>query len=321
VKDEIVAALGTFGIVPVLVFERADVAVPVCRALAAGGLPLAEITFRTDAAAEAIGRVSAELPEVLLGAGTVLTQEQAGQAIDSGARFVVSPGVSPAVVRYCIERDVAVLPGCATATDVSTALDLGVQTVKFFPAEALGGVKTLKALAGPFRGVKFVPTGGIDPGNLNEYLALPQVLACGGSWLATPEAMRAGDYEAIEKGAAQAVSVMLGFELAHLGINRASAEEALELAGTLGRLWHLPVKEGSSSVFSGPAFEVMKGDGRGARGHVAIRTNSIPRAVAHLERLGIAVDPDSAKGPAGGPITAIYLRDEIAGFAFHLLQK
>ena len=149
------------GLVPVIKVEKAEDAVPLCRALAEGGLPGAEITFRTAAAPEAIRRVAAELPDVILGAGTVLTIEQAKQAVDAGATYIVSPGLNPKVVKWCVDNDIPVLPGCANPSDIEQAIELGLDTVKFFPAEALGGLKLIKAMAAPYGNIKFVPTGGI----------------------------------------------------------------------------------------------------------------------------------------------------------------
>ncbi|MGC8874885.1 MAG: bifunctional 4-hydroxy-2-oxoglutarate aldolase/2-dehydro-3-deoxy-phosphogluconate aldolase, partial [Chloroflexia bacterium] len=168
----VVERLGELGLVPVIEIERAEHAVPLGEALLAAGLPCAEITFRTAAAEEAIRQIAAALPEMLTGAGTVLTIDQARRAVDAGARFVVSPGLNPALVDWCLQEGVPVIPGVATPTEVGMALSRGLSIVKFFPAEALGGVKMLKALAAPFKGVRFIPTGGITAANLADYLKL-----------------------------------------------------------------------------------------------------------------------------------------------------
>jgi 2-dehydro-3-deoxyphosphogluconate aldolase / (4S)-4-hydroxy-2-oxoglutarate aldolase len=180
-------------ILPVVVLEDAAGAAPLAAALLEGGLRCVEVTFRTDAAAESI-RVMAERPELFVGAGTVLTPAQVDQAVAAGARFIVSPGFGPAVVKRCQEVGVPVFPGVATSTEIQMALDAGIDTVKFFPAEQLGGVPMVKALAAPFRSVKFIPTGGVNTGNLAAYLAVPAVAAVGGTWMVAPDLLAAGNW-------------------------------------------------------------------------------------------------------------------------------
>ncbi|MGE5599061.1 MAG: bifunctional 4-hydroxy-2-oxoglutarate aldolase/2-dehydro-3-deoxy-phosphogluconate aldolase [Bacteroidota bacterium] len=317
---DILTELGILGIVPVVAIDDAKDAVALGRALVAGGLPCAEITFRTAAAEESIRRISRELPEMLVGAGTVLTVEQVQRAVAAGAKFIVSPGMDANVVRYCVENNIPVTPGVANPTDIQAALAFGLRVLKFFPAEAMGGLETLKAIAAPFGMVKFIPTGGITGANLLDYLSFPKVHACGGSWMVKTDLIRDGKFEEITRITREAVLTMLGFSLAHVGLNTAGDEESLAVAKRLCGLFQLPLKEGNSSNFAGAAFEVMKGRGRGANGHIAIQTNSIPRAVAYLERQGVVFDRGSAK-EVNGAIQAIFLQEEIAGFAVHLLQK
>ena len=317
---DIIKELSLAGLVPVIKVEKAEDAVPLCRALSEGGLPVAEITFRSDAAEEAIRRVHAELPEVMLGAGTVLTCDQADRAIAAGAAYIVSPGINPRVVKHCQDKGVAIVPGCANPSNVETALELGLKTVKFFPAEALGGLKVIKAMAGPFGGVTFLPTGGINEKNLNDYLSFPRIVACGGSWMAPEDAVKAGDWDRIRRLAREAVDLMLGLTLAHVGINSGSPEQAEKDAKAIAALLSLPLKDGNSSVFAGAGFECMKKPFRGTHGHVAIGCNSAERARWHLERRGFVFDESSASVKEG-KLKAIYLKDEIAGFAFHLLAK
>lgn len=206
--DDVTARLGRIGLVPVVRLERAEDAVPLGQALLAGGLPCAEITFRTAAAAESIARLSAALPELLIGAGTVLTVEQAEQAVEAGAKFVVSPGFGVEVVDWCLDHDVPVLPGVVTPTEIMMALEKGIRIVKFFPAEAYGGVATIKALSAPFGGVKFMPTGGITPQNLATYLALPAVHAVGGSWMVEGKLITAGRFDEVQRLAAEACAIV-----------------------------------------------------------------------------------------------------------------
>jgi len=191
-------AVLSYGIVPVVVLQELDTAVPVAAALAEGGLPVAEVTFRTAVAADAIARIAAET-DVLVGAGTVVRPEQVDEAVAAGARFIVTPGLSARVIERCRELDVLVIPGVATATEVIAALDLGLDLLKLFPAEAAGGVALLRALRGPFPDVRFVPTGGIGPANAAAYLALASVPAVGGSWMVAPELIAARDFAAVTR--------------------------------------------------------------------------------------------------------------------------
>jgi len=315
---DVLSQLEIAGIIPVVVIDEAAKAVPLAQALIAGGLPVAEVTFRTAAAEEAIRNISRAVPEILLGAGTVLTVEQAQRAIAAGARYIVSPGLNPAVVRYCQEQGVPITPGCATPTDIETAMGLGLEVVKFFPAEAVGGLNTLKAIAAPYGKIKFIPTGGIDAMNLGDYLAFNKVLACGGSWMVKADLIKADKFAEITRLTREAVTTLLGFTLAHVGINTADDDASRQVADTFAGLFNLAPKYGNSSNFAGSIIEVMKGPGLGTHGHLAIRTNSIKRAIAYLERQGAAVDLSTAKGD---PMVAVYLKDEVGGFAIHLLQK
>ena len=308
------------GLVPVIKVEKAEDAVPLCRALAEGGLPVAEITFRTAAAPEAIRRVAAELPDVILGAGTVLSIEQAKQAVEAGATYIVSPGLNPKVVSWCVENDIPVLPGCANPSDIETAIELGLDTVKFFPAEALGGLKLIKAMSAPYGSIKFVPTGGISEKNALDYLAFSKVAAIGGSWMVPGDAIAAGDWNRIRDLAASAVNLMLGLEIVHIGVNCENAEQAKKEGAQLAKLFALPVSDrGPKCDFIGDMFEMMKAPGRGEKGHIAIGTRDIERAIFHMELRGFEFDEPMRNEK--GKITACYLKNDIAGFAFHLLQK
>jgi 2-dehydro-3-deoxyphosphogluconate aldolase/(4S)-4-hydroxy-2-oxoglutarate aldolase len=204
--SDILAALAAVRLVPVVVLDDAADADALAAALVAGGLPVAEVTFRTAAAADAI-RVMADRGDMLVGAGTVLTPEQVDQAVAAGAAYVVSPGLSRAVVERCQEHGVLALPGAVTATEVQAALELGLTTVKFFPAGTSGGAPAISALAAPFRGVRFIPTGGVGPRNLHEYLAIPAVAAVGGSWMVSGDLVRAGDFAEVTRLSAAAVAV------------------------------------------------------------------------------------------------------------------
>ena len=195
--NEILKKIGDLGIVPVVKIDNAADAVPLGKALTEGGLPLAEITFRTDAAAEAIRNITNAYPEMLVGAGTVLTIKQVQSAIAAGAKFIVSPGFNPAVVGFCTKKGIPITPGCSNPTDIEMALDFELEVVKFFPAEAFGGLNTLKAMSAPYGMIKFIPTGGIDAKNIVDYLNFNKVLACGGSWMVKDELIKKGDFAEI----------------------------------------------------------------------------------------------------------------------------
>jgi 2-dehydro-3-deoxyphosphogluconate aldolase / (4S)-4-hydroxy-2-oxoglutarate aldolase len=196
------------GVIPVVSIPRPEHALPLAEALLEGGLPCAEITFRTAAAEASIRQIKERFPEIFLGAGTVLSEAQAQTALDAGAEFIVSPGTNPAVVDYCRARGVTIFPGVCTPTEVEQALARGAEVLKFFPAEAMGGVKFLKAICAPYGGARFIPTGGIEPANLGHYLALPQVVACGGSWMVKPEWLAAGDFARVREAAREAAALV-----------------------------------------------------------------------------------------------------------------
>jgi 2-dehydro-3-deoxyphosphogluconate aldolase / (4S)-4-hydroxy-2-oxoglutarate aldolase len=201
----IIEQLRRLRIVPVIVIDDPNDAVPLASALIDGGLPIAEVTFRTASAAEAIGRIAEEKPELLLGAGTVLKPEQARQAREAGATFMVAPGFNPAVVDYCLEHSIPVFPGVATPTEVELALDKGLSVVKFFPAEPMGGLSFLKAMSAPYGMMSFIPTGGISAKNLKDYLAFNKVVACGGSWMAPAEWIKGQMFDQIRDETRRAV--------------------------------------------------------------------------------------------------------------------
>lgn len=205
---EVLEQLGKIGIVPVVVLEDAKDALPLAKALCDGGLPCAEITFRTEAAEESIRLLSQEYPQMLVGAGTVLTTEQAKRAAAAGAKFLVSPGTNPQVVKYCVENHLLITPGCANPSDIEQALENGLDVVKFFPAELAGGLAMIQALAAPYVNVKFMPTGGIHPGNAREYLKYERVLACGGSWMVKGDLIREGAFDKIRQLCEEAVQIV-----------------------------------------------------------------------------------------------------------------
>lgn len=285
-----------------------------------GGIDVMEITFRTAAAADSIKAVSESCPNMLVGAGTVITLDQCKKAVECGAKFIVSPGFDPEVVKWCVESGVTVTPGCVTPTEIMAAMKLGLNVVKFFPANVYGGLSAMKGLSGPFGGIKFIPTGGVNAQNVGEYISAPFIHAVGGSWVCPRADIAAGNFDKITALCAEARKSILGFEVAHIGINCADAEDSMVVCEELNKAFQLPVKEGNSSNFVTSAIEVMKANYLGKNGHIAIRTNVIQCAIAELEKKGFRVDMETAKYK-GDKMIAVYLKQEFGGFAVHLLQK
>ena len=309
------------GIVSVIKINDVEKAVPLAKALLDGGLSCAEITFRTAQAEEAIKCITTALPEMLVGAGTVLTIEQVDKAVTAGAKFIVSPGLNPKIVKYCIDKGIAVIPGCANPSDIEQAIEMGLEVVKFFPAEALGGINMIKAISAPYTNIKFMPTGGINVKNLNDYLIFNKIIACGGSWMVKEEYINSGEFEKITVLTKETIRCMLGFELEHIGINAKNENEAQQTAMLFSKVFGLEYKVGSNSIFAGSAVEVMKSPYLGRNGHIAIRTNYIQRAINYLESQGCEFDNNTAKKDAKGNLSAIYFKSDFGGFAVHLLQK
>ena len=200
--------LQKLGIVPVVVLDREEDALPLAEALVKGGLPCAEVTFRTAAAEGAIRKMAKAYPDMIIGAGTVLTTEQADRAIDAGAKFIVSPGFNPKVTEYVLKKGVPMTPGVCTPTEIEAALQFDLDVLKFFPAEPSGGLKMIKALAAPYVGVNFMPTGGISAANVREYLAYNRIVACGGSWMVTGSLVKEGKFDEIENLVREAAGIV-----------------------------------------------------------------------------------------------------------------
>lgn len=196
------------GVVPVVVLNDAKDAAPLAKALVEGGLPCAEVTFRTEAAEESIRIMASEFPEMFVGAGTVLTIDQVDRAVAAGAKFIVSPGFDPEIVDYCLSKDIPVFPGCITPSEIAQAVKRGLKVIKFFPAEQFGGVSTIKALAAPYTGVKFMPTGGVSAKNLESYLSYDRIIACGGSWMVKGDLVKAGKFDEIKTLVEEAVQLV-----------------------------------------------------------------------------------------------------------------
>lgn len=318
---DVIEQFQKIGIIPVVKIDDAKDAAPLAKALCEGGLPVAEVTFRTAAAKDAIKIMCETCPSMLVGAGTVLTPEQADDAVEAGAKFIVSPGLNPRVVKHCREIGVPITPGTSSPTEIEQALELGLSVVKFFPAEASGGIAKIKAMSAPYTSVRFMPTGGINENNLLDYLRFPKVVACGGSWMVKESLINEGKFDEISRLTREAVDSMLGFELMHVGINASDEKEAETVADGFANMFGFTKKAGNSSVFAGSFIEAMKAPYLGQNGHIAIGTNDLLRAIYHLELRGFATDETTAKYDEKGKMVAIYMKEQLGGFAIHLLQK
>lgn len=309
------------GIVPVIKLENTADAVNLAKALYDGGIHCAEVTFRAEGADKVISDMVKAYPDMLVGAGTVLTTEQCDRAIAAGAKFCVAPGLNPKVVEHCLSKGVPFTPGVANGSQIEQAMELGLDFVKFFPAEQAGGLPYIKAISAPYSSMKFMPTGGVNENNLNTYLAFKKIVCCGGSWIVPDKLVKAGKWDEITELCRSAVNKMLGFNVAHIGINCADGNEALDVSGRFSGLFGWEQKVGGSSVFSGSGIECMKTMYKGAKGHIAVSCNSVRRAVYQLQHKGIEFDMSTAKYDADGRMTVVYLKDEIGGFAVHLTEN
>ncbi|MDY5082721.1 MAG: bifunctional 4-hydroxy-2-oxoglutarate aldolase/2-dehydro-3-deoxy-phosphogluconate aldolase [Candidatus Limivicinus sp.] len=316
---DVLKRLAQSGVVPVVVLEDAKDAVPTAKAMLAGGIDVMEITFRTAAAADSIKAVAQECPDMVVGAGTVINLEQCKLAVECGAKFIVSPGYDEETVAWCCDNGIPVTPGCVTPTEIMMALKHGLKVLKFFPANVYGGLSAIKSLAGPFGGVKFIPTGGVNAQNLAEFISSPYIHAVGGSWICPKADIAAGNFDKITALCKEARKTLLGFEVAHIGINTPDADAAMDVCKAFNDAFDFNVKQGNSSNFASTGVEVMKTMFKGANGHIAILTNKMIPAIAEMERRGYELDMDSVKDKNN--IKAVYFKNEIGGFAVHLLQK
>ncbi len=266
--DKIFSKLQAIGIIPVVILNDAKNALPLAHALYSAGLKCAEITFRTNAAEESIRIICKAFPDMLIGAGTVLTTDQADCAIDAGAAFIVSPGLNPCLVKHCQNKGVPIAPGIATPSELEQAIALGLDTVKFFPAEPIGGVQTIKAISAPYPHIHFIPSGGINAGNLTKYLSFPKIIACGGSWMVPEHFIDVGDFDEISRLSKEAVLTMLGFETSYIAIH------AKELSNPF---------EQSLGISAGEHIRFISPKSNDSQNYLAVLTNDIKRAAYYLE--------------------------------------
>lgn len=319
-SSSILERVRAIGLMPVVSKVAVDDSEKLAKALVEGGIPAAEITFRMEGADEVISRIRKAYPDMIVGAGTVTSVEIAEKAIQAGAQFIVSPGLNPDVVRYVQSQGVDMIPGVITPSEVEQAIGFGLRTLKFFPAEQSGGLASIKAICAPYRDIEFMPTGGINLGNLTEYLSFDRIAACGGTYMLGKYA-ETGEWEQITALCRKSVQTMLGLKLAHVGINSEDEVQAGETVSAIANLLLLDAaKPGASSIFVDSAVEVMKSQYLGKNGHIGISTVSITRAVNYFRSVGISFREETAKRDDKGTLKAIYFSEEVAGFAFHLVQ-
>lgn len=306
-----------YGIVPVIALDNVEDAAPLASALCKGGLAVAEVTYRTAAAHDAMVEMRKACPDMLIGAGTVLTKEQVDSAIDAGAEFIVSPGLNPSIVAYCQQKQIPILPGCATPSDLEKAIELGLDVVKFFPAEANGGINAIKAMAAPYTNLRFMPTGGVNEQNLNDYLQFDKIIACGGTWMVKSDLIKTKQFDKIEELTRKAVEKMLHLKLHHVGIN--TKESSTECVQPLQAFSKAVVDDRPASIFIGEV-ELMKEPQFGNVGHLAYSTSNVDRAIFYLTQAGFHFIEESAKYDAKHQCTFIYAKEEVHGFALHLVN-
>ncbi len=318
--DSLVGELSNVGIVPVIKLDKVENAEKLAKALRDGGINCAEVTFRAAGADEVIKRITTSYPDMLVGAGTVLSCEQADAAYAAGAKFCVAPGLNPKVVKHCLEKDIPFAPGLSSASEIEQALELGLDFAKFFPAEQAGGLPYIKSVCAPYSTMRFMPTGGVTADNLNTYLAYNKIVCCGGSWIVPAKLLEAEDWAGITALCKQAIEKMLDFKVVHVGINCGNAQEAEAVADMFGNAFGFAKKVGNSSVFAASYVECMKTPYKGRLGHIAVSTNSVKRAVYQLKLKGYEFDETTFKYDKAGNLTVAYLDADFGGFAVHLVQ-
>lgn len=319
--NQLVEQLECVGIVPVIKLDKVENAEKLAKALRDGGINCAEVTFRAKGADEVIRRMTTAYPDMLVGAGTVLTCEQADAAAEAGARFCVAPGLNPKVVKHCLDNGIPFAPGLSSASEIEQALEFGLDFAKFFPAEQAGGLPYIKSVCGPYTSMRFMPTGGVSADNLNTYLAYNKIVCCGGSWIVPGKMLDEENWEGITKLCREAIDKMLGFTMVHVGINCADETQAGSVADMFENAFGFARKDGNSSIFAGGYIECMKSPFRGECGHIAVATNSVKRAVYQLKMRGYEVDESSVKYNKDGVMNVAYLKDSFGGFAVHLVLK
>lgn len=308
------------GMIPVISIDKKQRALPLADALSKGGLPLMEVMFRTDDAASSIAIIAQNRPEFIIGAGTITSEEQVKQAIDSGAKFLVSPGFNPKIIACANKYNIPIIPGCISPTEVEMAIDLGCYIIKFFPAVQNGGLAAMKLLSGPYPKIKFIPTGDLTKELSTEYLSFHKVAATGGDYMLSYDDLYNENYDKITSDVEQTILSYLNFHIAHVGMNEQSKERAFTLAQKLSLTLKLQTTVHSKSTFSGSLFEIMHNNFYHEKGHIAIGTKDATRAYHYLKRCNVEFFEETVSYDANSRVIAAYMKENFSGFALHLLQ-
>lgn len=298
--------ISNIGIIPVIAIEDVEKAVPLAKALVDGGIPCAEVTFRTSAGEAAMRRIADAFPEVLLGAGTVLNTKQVDSAIDAGAKFIVSPGFNPKVVDYCIERGITVIPGCVTPGEIEQAIEKKLEVVKFFPAEQSGGTEYIQAVSAPYQSMHFIPTGGININNIERYLHTKNVIACGGSWMVKKELIAESNFDKMTVLCQEAMRRVLNFKLKSICIHNHDEQEAQKAAKLCNLMFGAVLDEGH--VIATKENEKMKTN------CIRIGVSDVARGRTYLANKGFHFDEREAK-------EFVFLKEKLFGFFIQLIQN
>ncbi|WP_022666372.1 bifunctional 4-hydroxy-2-oxoglutarate aldolase/2-dehydro-3-deoxy-phosphogluconate aldolase [Desulfospira joergensenii] len=312
--QDILNAIEAAGIFPVVEIDRLEDAVPVAEALRKGGIAAMEITLRTPCACDAIHAVRKAFPEMMVGAGTVLTPDQVEQARDAGAGYMVSPGYNPRIVRYCLDAGILIIPGIDSPSGIELAIEAGLSVLKFFPAQFSGGIDGLKSMAAPFKNrIRFLPLGGITPENISDYVRCGEVLAVGGTWIAKNEIIREGDFSRITQNAREAMALLHGFEFSGLELNVCGKNQDADLLDTLSRVFTLP-RSGLT------ALRALEDGDSNLSGKIRIACNNIKRGAMWLKNQSIQADTELVELESKDE-TSVVLAGRPGGFRIQLIEK
>ena len=316
--DDLKRKLHNIGIIPVVKLDDSDKAIGLAKALIDGGINCAEVTFRTEAAEQSIKNITSKYPQMFVGAGTVTSVALAKRAVSAGAKFIVSPGFNEATVDWCLENNITIIPGVCTPSDIEKGLARGFDVLKFFPAEASGGINMLKNFGGPFPNLMFMPTGGINLSNLQNYARTKNVLATGGSWMVSADLIEKEDWKTIIDMSKAAMLELQGFEFAHVGIeDDINSEKSIEALSTFG----FEVKRGATTAFVSDKIEVVPSLFSGTKGHIGIRCNDVERSIEYLKTKGFTPKEGSYIYDDKNQLKVCYLNGEVSGFALHLVRR
>ncbi|MDK9580080.1 bifunctional 4-hydroxy-2-oxoglutarate aldolase/2-dehydro-3-deoxy-phosphogluconate aldolase [Sneathia sanguinegens] len=320
-NKSIIERIFNLGLIPIVKIDDIEKTTKLSACLYKGGLDCIEVTYRTKNATEAIKKINEMNEDILVCAGTVSNLQEANEAINAGAKAIFTPGLNEKLITWCKEKNILIIPGVSTASEVEKAREYGLNILKFFPAEASGGIEKLKALSAVYRDIKFIPTGGINEENIKSYLNLENVEACGGTFMVDEEKIKGNDWEGIEKSVKSAIRVMLDYQLIHVGINEKSKEDALRVANIFCDLFDFKLYNKPRSYFGGRGFEIMHKKGYGKNGHIGIYTAFPEKAIYQLKKKGIKVLEETVtRNKKTNRVNLAYLDLEISGFAIHLIN-